>query len=358
MGKKDYYDILGVSRNATEKEIKKMYRDLARKYHPDVNSVDVDAEEKFKEIVEAYEILSNSEKRYQYDNSGHAKTGAAGFGGFGGFEDLFGMVFGDFGFQSETRPTRERGSDLIYEVAIELEEAQRGVKKVINIKKAVTCKKCNGTGAEYGTSVEVCPSCGGSGFIRSTQRSLFGNLVKTHTCKECGGRGGIITSPCSACGGEGRVNENCNISIEIPAGVPSGSRLKIRGQGEAGFRGGLIGNLYINVYVKPHNYFEVNNYDVICDYAISFSQAALGATIEVLTLGGNEKLKLPPGVQSGTIFCLKGKGLPYLNNRKSGDQFVRINVATPTKLSAARKKLLKDMAEFKDKGLGMKKRVS
>ncbi len=356
MGKRDYYDVLGTNRDATEREIKKVYRNLARKYHPDVNCVDADAEEKFKEIVEAYEVLSDSEKRCQYDNFGHTKAGMS-FDGSGVFDDIFGMVFRDFGFQNRTRPMKERGSNLIFEVAIELEEVYRGVEKVVTIKKAAMCGECNGSGAEHGTHAETCTLCGGSGFIRTTHRSLFGNLVKTQTCKECEGRGRTISSVCSVCGGEGRVNESCDITVEIPAGVPSGSRLKITGQGEAGFRGGPAGDLYISVYVKPHQFFEVNGSNTVCNYTISFSQAALGATVEILTLDGKEKFKIPPGVQSGTIFNLKGKGLPYLNSRKKGDQLVRVVVATPTKLNEAQKKLLKTLAEIGKEDLGLKKRI-
>ena len=357
MAKRDYYEVLGIDRDATEKDIKRAYRHLARRHHPDVNGTDPDAERKFKEIAEAYEVLSDNEKRHQYDAFGHTKSGM-GFDGFGAFDDLFGMVFGDFGARSQTRATTERGSDLICDISIELEDAYRGVEKNINLKKALKCEECNGTGAEPGTSPIECLLCNGSGVIRTTQRTFFGNLVKTHTCNRCGGRGKIISSVCKVCDGEGRIKKDCSISIKIPAGATSGLRFKINGQGEAGFRGGPFGDLFVDVYVQPHSIFEVRGNDLMCDFAISFSQAALGATIDIFTFDGDEKLKIPPGIQGGTIFNLRGKGLPCLNSRRRGDQLIRILVATPTKLSAAQKELFKRLDEIGEENLGIKKRLS
>jgi len=356
MGKRDYYETLGVGRDATEKEIKRAYRGLARKYHPDVNCTDSDTEEKFKEINEAYEMLSDADKRYRYDNFGHANAGASP-GDFNVFNDLFGMVFGDFGAQSRTRPMQERGSDLICEIAIELEEVLSETEKFVDFRKAVECDKCGGTGAEPGTNLINCPSCGGSGFVRSTQRTVFGNMVKTHTCSKCNGRGKIITSMCKTCGGEGRIKKVCRVSVKVPAGIPSGSRLKVKGQGEAGFRGGPAGDLYVDVYVKPHSFFGLNGNDVICDFAINFGQAALGMTAEIPTLDGTEKLKIPAGVQSETMFTLRGKGLPYLNSRRRGNQLVRIRVTTPTKLSTAQRELFERLAEGNGESIGIRKRI-
>jgi len=359
VSKRDYYEVLGVPRTASEEEIKKAYRKLARKYHPDVNRDDPTAEEKFKEINEAYEVLSNPEKRAQYDQFGHAAFdasqgggfGAGGFGtgGFGtsGFGDIFDMFFGGSGFGfGGTRPAGpEKGADLRYDLEIEFEEAAFGVETEITIPRTEECKTCHGSGAAPGTHPETCPQCRGTGQIQITQSTLFGRMVNVRTCDRCRGEGKIVRTPCKECQGQGRVRVRRKIKIKVPAGVDNGSRLRVPHEGDAGLRGGPPGDLYVYIYVKPHKLFTREGDDVICEVPISFVQAALGDEIEVPTLDGKVKMTIPEGTQSGTVYRLKEKGIPHLRGKGRGDQRVKVKVVTPQKLTPRQRELLKEFAK-------------
>ena len=359
MSKRDYYEVLGVSKSASEDEIKKAFRKLARKYHPDVNRDDPkEAEEKFKEANEAYEILSNAERRAQYDQFGHAAfNGGAGggqggfgggFGGFGGggFGDIFDMFFngqGGFGGGSR-RPGPERGSDLRYNLEIDFKEAAFGKETEINIPRTEECEVCHGSGAAPGTHPETCPQCKGAGQVQFTQNTPFGRMVNMKTCDRCNGEGKIVHSPCKSCGGKGKKRAKRKINVKIPAGVDNGSRLRISNEGEAGMRGGPSGDLYVYIFVKPHKIFSREGTEVICEVPINFVQASLGDEIEVPTLDGKVKMKIPEGIQSGTILRLKNKGIPSLRGQGRGDQHVRVKVLTPQKLNEQQKQMLRDFA--------------
>lgn len=353
MSKRDYYEVLGISKDATEQEIKKAYRKLARKYHPDMNPGDKEAEAKFKEVTEAYEVLSDPEKRRQYDQFGHAgMNGQGGFGGFegfggfsgadfGGFGDIFEMFFGGGG---RRRNGPVKGADLKYNLDITFEEAAFGVEKDIAITKNETCGKCAGTGAAPGTKPRTCDVCHGSGQVQYAQNTPFGRFVQTRTCDKCHGSGKIIDQPCLSCHGEGIVRKQKKIHIRVPAGVDTGSRLRVSGEGEPGLRGGPPGDLFVYVRVKAHKIFTREGNDVICEIPISFPQAALGDEIEVPTLDGKVKLKIPEGTQSGTYFRLRGKGIPDLHGYGRGDQHVKVVIQTPTKLTEEQKNLLRKYA--------------
>ncbi len=353
MTKKDYYQILGVNRNATQEEIKKAYRQIALKYHPDRNPGDKQAEEKFKEAAEAYSVLGDPHKRATYDRFGHEGLRGEGFTGFSGFDstvfdefaDILGSFFGfgDFFSSSERRQRHapQRGRDLMIEMEITLEEAAKGTEKEIKLHRAESCSFCHGTGLEPGTQPSVCQSCGGRGQVRSQH----GFLIISRTCSHCGGAGEVIRTPCPECHGSGRVKQKRVLKVRIPAGVEDGSRLRIEGEGEAGEREGLAGDLYLVIRVRPHEFFSREGNNLVCEIPLSITQAALGATLEIPTLDGeNEILKIPAGAQTGQIFRIKGKGIRDIRGRTRGDLLIRIVVKTPVNLSKEQKKLLQDLA--------------
>ncbi len=350
----DYYEILGVSRSATQDEIKKAYRQLARKYHPDVNKDDPGTEAKFKEINEAYEVLSDPDKRRNYDMFGTAKGSAFGggfddssvFGGFEGpFGDIFDMFFGNWQNQgARAKSSAQRGSDLSLELTVDFEEAVFGAEKEVEIGRLISCQACNGSGLEPGTSPETCPTCRGAGEIRSEQRTVFGTFVRTAACPKCQGTGRIITSPCKECNGQGRKPVHEKIKVEVPAGVDNGVTLKLGGKGEAGLRGGRPGDLYVMLHVKPHPVFERRGVDLYCQLPITFTQAAIGSEVKVPTLEGFETIKIAPGTQTGTNFKLKGKGVPSLHYKTRGDIIVQAVIETPQKLTEKQKQLLIEFA--------------
>ncbi len=351
--KRDYYEILEISRTATETEIKAAYRKLAIKHHPDKNPDDHTAEEKFKEAAEAYSVLSDAQKRAAYDRFGHAAAGAgAGAGGFNaGFtniEDIFDLFnLGDiFGGQrsSSTRTSAQRGSDLRYDLEITLEEAALGKEEKLRIPRLEKCNECDGKGAEKGTEPEVCITCGGSGQTRYQQ----GFFSVMRTCPNCSGRGQIIKNPCKQCRGAGRTEKEKMLEIKIPAGVETGSRLRVNGEGEAGVNGGPSGDLFVIIHVAEHETFERQGANLYSAVPISFAQAALGADIEVKTLDGEDNLKIPAGTQTGTVFRLKSKGMPALGGRGRGDLFVAVTLITPKTLTKEQRKLLEQLAEIED----------
>mgnify|MGYP006274248723 FL=1 len=354
MAKRDYYEILGVSRDADKKDIKKAYRKLTKKYHPDLNKDDPQAEDKFKEVSEAYEVLSDSDKRARYDKYGHAgvDSDGAGFGGFGGggqdfggFEDIFDMFFGGGGGRRRRNGPR-RGNDLQYNLQITFEEAAKGAKKQIHIPRTETCSTCDGSGAKPGTSAKTCSKCNGTGQIKTTRRTPLGNMVQTSTCDQCNGSGKEIDQPCPDCRGKGKVRRERELTVNIPAGVDTGSRLRMSGEGEAGENGGPSGDLYIRIHVKPHKIFKRKGDDVICEVPISIVQATLGDEIEVPTLDGKAAFKIPSGTQPGTSFRLKDKGIPHLNGYGRGSQHVKVKVVIPKKLNKDQKDLLKEFADI------------
>ncbi len=354
----DYYELLGVSKGATQDEIKKAYRRLARKYHPDVNREDPDAESKFKEVNEAYEVLNDPDKRRNYDTFGSAKGpsfgGAGGyqdFSGFGNFDSPFGDIFDMFfgGRQQQqggrARNAAKRGSDLSLELTIEFEEAVFGAEKEVEIARLVSCDTCDGSGLKPGTSAETCPECKGAGEIRSEQRTVFGTFIRTAACPKCRGEGKVIVTPCEDCNGQGRKPVHETIKVEIPAGVDNEAILKLSGKGEAGLRGGMAGDLYITLYVTPHKIFERQGRDLFCQFPITFPQAALGIELQVPTLEGFETIKVPAGTQSGAIFKIRGKGVPALHNKHHrGDIIFQVVIETPHKLTEKQKELLLEFA--------------
>ncbi len=355
--KKDYYEVLGVKKDATSDEIKKAYRKLAKQYHPDVNTKDDKASERFSEAAEAYEVLSDEKKRSKYDQFGHSafdpSAGGAGggFGGFGGFGDFsggFGDIFESFfggGGTSHRRTGPMRGSDLRMELRITFEEAAFGVKKEVRINKDVTCSECAGKGAKKGTEPETCKMCGGSGQIRQQSQSIFGNIVNVVDCPECGGRGTKIKEPCPECNGRGIKKQLRTISVNVPAGIDNGQVITVRGEGSAGVRGGPSGDLQIYIAVAPHKYFMRDGYDLHLDMPITFTEAALGEELIIPTLNGKAKYKMSSGTQTGTVFRLKDKGIQYLHSNKKGSLYVRVIVETPKKLSDKQKALLKEFEE-------------
>ncbi|MHB1418923.1 MAG: molecular chaperone DnaJ [Bacillota bacterium] len=359
MSKRDYYEVLGLSRDATEADIKKAYRKLARQYHPDVNSEDKSAEEKFKEVKDAYEVLSDADKRASYDHYGHAGTdnnGQGGFGNagadFGGFGDIFDMFFGGGAGAQKRGP--QKGNDIRYNMEMAFEEAAFGLESDIKVPRTESCPTCSGSGSEPGTHPTTCPGCKGNGEVRVTQSTPFGHFQTIKPCQQCHGEGKIINTPCKECRGQGRVRRVRTIHVKIPAGVDSDSRLRVTGEGESGIRGGPPGDLYVFIDVKPHRFFERQGSDVYCEMPVSFAQAALGDEIPVATLDGDVKLKIPEGTQTGTMFRLKGKGIPRLRGFGRGDQHVKVKVVTPTTLTEKQKALLKQfeeplMAENNDK---------
>ncbi|WP_111741075.1 molecular chaperone DnaJ [Leminorella richardii] len=344
MAKKDYYEILGVGRDADEREIKKAYKRLAMKHHPDRNQGDKDSEEKFKEIKEAYEVLTDSQKKAAYDQYGHAafEQGGMGGGGFGGgadFNDIFGDVFGDiFGGR---RQRASRGADLQYTMTLTLEEAVRGVTKEIRIPTLAECDVCHGSGAKAGTSATTCSTCHGSGQVQMRQ----GFFAVQQTCPTCHGRGKIIKDPCNKCHGQGRVEKTKTLSVKIPAGVDTGDRIRLSGEGQAGENGAPAGDLYVQVQVKQHPIFERDGNNLYCEVPISFAMAALGGEIEVPTLDGRVNLKIPAETQTGKLFRMRGKGVKSVRGGSQGDLLCRVVVETPVKLNEKQKQLLKELDE-------------
>jgi len=351
--KRDYYEVLGVDRNATEQEIKSAYRKLALQHHPDRNPNNKEeSEEKFKEITEAYGVLADADKRAAYDRYGHAAFGAGGYTPdfssttFSGFEDIFGDLgdlfgFGDvFGRRRDRRTRPERGADLRYDLEISFEEAASGAESKIKIPRWDNCPDCHGTGARRGSSPVTCPACGGRGQVR-TQQGFF---TISRTCSQCRGMGQVIPAACSNCHGEGRVRQEKILAVKLPPGVDDGTRLRVSGEGEAGFYGGPPGDLYVVLRVRAHPYFERRRNDLYCTIPISIAQAALGTEIKVPTLHGQERLKIPEGTQSGAFFRIRGKGMPSLDGRGPGDLYVAVHVVVPTHLSREQRRLLETLA--------------
>ena len=353
MAKRDYYEVLGVSKTASDDELKKAYRTLAKKYHPDLNGGDKECEEKFKEVNEAYEVLSDPQKRARYDQFGHEdpRTGGAGgygdfTGGFGGgFDDIFSAFFGGgFGGAQRARGP-ERGNDLRYDLTITFEEAAFGCEKEITVTREENCEECGGTGAKKGTSPTTCPTCKGTGQVQNFINTPIGRVSNVRVCDACHGSGKIIKDPCPKCNGRGRVRRNRKISIKIPAGIDNGMQIPLRRQGEPGLRGGENGDLYIFVTVRPHKLFTRENYDLYCDVTVSFTQAALGGEIDVPTLNGMTKYNLPEGTQPGAVVRLRGQGIQNLRGAGKGDLYIKINVEIPRRLTEKQKELLRQFDE-------------
>lgn len=356
--KRDYYEVLGVSRGASEDEIKKAYKKMARKYHPDLNPGDKTAEEKFKEVNEAYEVLSDADKKARYDQYGHAGVdpnfGAGGFGGgfdgsfdFGDLGDIFGSFFGGgFGGGRRTNPNApQRGESIRMSIAISFEEAAFGCEKAVTVERYETCDTCHGNGCAPGTSPEVCPDCHGTGTVQVRRQTPMGVFATSSPCPKCGGKGRIIHQPCKDCRGSGMVRKKKTIQASIPAGIDNGQTISIRGQGNAGKNGGPAGDLLITITVRPHELFRREGTSVLCEAPITFTQAVLGADLEIPTIDGKVKYTLPEGTQSGTTFRLKGKGIPSINGRGRGDQYVTVYIETPKNLNKEQKEALKKFAE-------------
>ena len=368
--KRDYYEVLGVEKNAAADQLKKAYRKLAAKYHPDVNH-EADAEERFKEINEAYEVLSDPEKRARYDQYGFAGVDpnfsaggspfegfGGGFGGFSGFGDL-GDIFGDFfggGRSSRGSGARAaRGENVVVQIEVSFEEAAFGCKKEINVSRIETCDQCHGSGCAEGTQPETCPQCKGSGQVRTTQSFMGMTMQSTAACPTCGGRGKLIKNPCTRCKGKGRIKRSHRLNVEVPAGIDDGQAFRVSGQGSAGANNGPSGDLMVNVRIRPHDIFTRDGSNVYCEMPISFAQAACGAEIEVPTLDGKVRYTVPEGTQTGTTFRLKGKGIPYVGYKNRGDQYVTVVVETPTKLTQQQKDLLRQFDQATEKAQPKKK---
>ncbi|MBK7630341.1 MAG: molecular chaperone DnaJ [Ignavibacteriales bacterium] len=363
MTKRDYYEILGVAKNATKDDLKKAYRKLAMQYHPDRNPGDKESEEKFKEAAEAYEILNNDDKRAKYDRFGHDGVRGSGYGSqgfsdindiFSHFSDIFGAgggssIFDDF-FGGGQQRGRQRGhgtpgSDLKVTLKLKLEEIAEGVSKKIKVKKQVKCDKCSGSGAEANTPKKKCPICNGSGEIRSVSRSVFGQFVNITACANCNGEGEVIDTPCKKCMGDGRINDDIMVNIDVPAGVHEGSYMTMRGEGNAGKRGGHSGDIIVVFKEEEHEYFVREEDDIVYDLTITFPEAVLGTEVDVPTLVGKARLKIDSGTQSGKLLKMRDKGIKHLNHSGRGDQIVRVVVNIPQKLSNKEKELLKELAE-------------
>jgi molecular chaperone DnaJ len=347
--KRDYYEVLGVARTAGDEEMKKAYRKLALRYHPDKNP-GKEAEERFKECNEAYQILSDPQRRAQYDRFGHAAFENGGMGGFdfsGGFDDILGDLFGDFfgtgrGRGGGGRSRARRGADLQYQLEISFVEACKGCEKTLSVPRLARCETCGGRGAKAGTTPQTCPQCNGSGQIRFQQG--FFSIAKT--CGKCNGHGQVITNPCPSCEGQGARRVTYTVNVKIPAGVDTGSRLKLRGEGEVGQNGGPSGDLYVLLDVQEHPIFVRDGHDLVCEVPLSFAQAALGTEIEVPTLDSSVKVKVPPGTQSGHLFRIRGRGVPDLNGYGTGDEIVRVVIETPRKLTPRQRELLEEFAQI------------
>lgn len=356
--KQDYYATLGVEKGASEQELKKAYRALAKKYHPDMHPGDIEAERKFKEVNEAYAVLSDPEKREKYDRFGHAAfdpaagAGAGGFGGFGGFDggfdfgDIFSSFFGGgAASQSARRRGPQRGSDVYVRLTIDFQEAVRGCKKDVSFDHVEACSHCHGSGAASGSGVETCSTCRGTGQVTVQQNSPLGIFQSSRPCSACNGSGKIIKDPCKNCRGKGFVKLTKKLSVSIPAGIDNEQRIALRGEGNAGRNGGTAGDLIIEISVRPHHIFERDGADVYCEIPITFVQAALGAEIDIPTLDGTEKYTIAEGTQSGTMFTLRGRGIPYVNSpRQKGNLYLTVNVEVPKNLSSKQKEILRNFA--------------
>jgi len=356
--KRDFYEVLGIQKGASDDEIKKAFRKMAKQYHPDLHPGDAEAEAKFKEVNEAYEVLSDADKKARYDQYGHAGVdpnfGAGGFGG-GGFNDfdlgdifgsIFGGGFGGFGGGGRTnRNAPRQGERIVQNVTITFEEAAFGCTKEVSVSRIENCDECGGSGCAEGTTAEVCTQCGGSGTVMRQQRTAFGVMQTSAECPNCHGKGKIIHQPCQRCKGQGLIRRNKKVTVDIPAGIDDGQSINIRGQGHAGLNGGPAGDLYVSVSVLRHEYFDREGTSVYYEMPITFVQAALGAEVEVPTLDGRVKYNIPEGTQTGTVFRLRGKGIPHLRSNTRGDQFVTVNVQTPKGLNSEQKELLRQFAE-------------
>ncbi len=355
--KRDYYEVLGVSKGTSDADLKKAYRKLAKQYHPDVNPGDKAAEAKFKEVNEAYEILSDPQKKARYDQYGHAGVDPNGFGsagaGFGDFDfgsigDIFESFFGGSGFgrSSRSRSGPQKGADLKYSMEISFEEAAFGLERELTINRHESCGACSGTGAKAGTSPTTCSQCNGTGQVQYKQSTPFGQFVNVKTCDACRGEGKIITNPCPTCSGKGKVRKTVKINLNIPAGIDDGQTMSLRGEGDPGVKGGPAGDLFVTINVRPHSLFKRQGNDVVCEMPITFVQAALGSELEVPTLDGKVKYSMPEGTQTGTIFRLKGKGIPYLRGNGRGDQYVKVEIDVPKKLNEKQKTILREFADI------------
>ena len=354
--KRDYYEVLGVSKNASDDEIKKAHRKLAKKYHPDLNKDNPEAAEKFKELNEAYEVLSDKDKKAKYDQFGFAGVDpnygggggfGGGFGGFGGFDmgdlgDIFGSFFGGGGSTRSRRNAPQRGETLQQRVMLSFEEAAFGCEKEITIGRVEACEECGGSGAAPGTSAETCSNCRGTGTVTQTQRTPLGMFQTQSPCPNCRGTGKIIKTPCKKCSGKGKVRNNRTLKVKIPAGIDDGQSIQLRGQGGAGTNGGPAGDVIVTIGIRPHPLFTREGSDVLCDIPISFTQAALGDTLQVPTIDGKIEYEVPEGTQTGTVFRMRGKGIQNVNGRGRGDQFVRVNIEVPKNLSQKQKDLLRE----------------
>ena len=365
--KRDYYEVLGIDRSADDAEIKKAYRGLAKKYHPDMNPGDKEAEEKFKEVNEAYEVLSDKQKRAAYDQYGHAAFdqsmggggAGAGFGDFGDMGDIFSSFFGGFGGSSQRRSGPMRGNDTRIHLGLTFEEAAHGCKKTVTYARVEECPECGATGAKKGTSPVTCKKCGGTGSIRTQTRTILGMMQSTSTCPECQGRGKTVKDPCPNCRGKGYIRLNKKIDVTVPAGIDDGQTLSVRGQGDAGRNGGSPGDLFVTVSVRPHHLFERNGYDLYCEVPLTFPEAALGTELKVPTLDGEIDYKIPAGTQSGTVFTVRGEGIQKINSRGKGDLRFAVVVETPKGLNSKQKELMKEFAKTLDtkKKSGFKKKL-
>lgn len=350
MSKRDYYEVLGVDKGSSKEEIKKAYRKLARQYHPDVNK-EPDAADKFKEAKEAYETLSNDQKRAQYDQFGHAagNQGFGGFGGaqdFGGFGDIFDMFFGGGGGRRRDPNAPQQGADLQYTLILDFEEAIFGKETDITIPKDEECGTCHGSGSKPGTKPETCSHCHGSGQLNTEQNTPFGRVVNRRACHYCNGTGKLIKEKCATCNGKGSVKKNKKIHINIPAGIDDGQQIRVSGKGEPGKNGGPAGDLYVVIQVRNHDFFTREGDHIFCELPLTFAQAALGDEVEVPTVHGKVKLKVPAGTQTGKTFRLKGKGAPNVRGYGNGDQHIKVRVVTPTNITDRQKELLREFNEI------------
>jgi molecular chaperone DnaJ len=357
--KRDYYEVLGIERNATDEDVRTAFRKLAFQYHPDHNR-DNGAEEKFKEVNEAYEVLSDASKRATYDRYGHAGADGIMGRGFEGFDFGFGDIFDAFfgGATTSTKQAPRRGAHLEHHLSVTLEEAAFGANREIEVTRTENCSECHGTGSKPGTQPTRCPNCNGAGQVRRVQSSIFGRFTNIAACPQCRGEGQVITDPCPTCRGSGRERRTRTLSIKVPPGVGDGTQLRLRGDGDAGTRGGPSGDLFIDITVRQHEAFTRDGDNVLYRLPVNFTQAALGTELEVPTLDGDTTLKIPPGCQTGTTFRIKGKGIPHLSGRGRGDQFVEVNLVTPESLSKEQKRLFEELADSLGDGQknGKKKR--
>ena len=368
--KRDYYEVLGLQKGCSEDELKKAYRQMAKKYHPDLNPGDKEAEEKFKEVNEAYEVLSDPQKRQRYDQFGHAGVdpnfgaGGAGAGGFGGFDmgdigDIFGDLFGG-GFggsrRSQNPNAPRRGSDIRIQVTLTFFEACKGTSKKISVTRSDSCPDCKGTGAENGTAMKTCSVCGGTGQVRVQQRTPFGVIATQRPCDSCGGRGRVIEKSCPTCSGRGSISNSKTVEVQIPAGIDDGQTLSLRGQGNSGANGGPAGDLLVTVAVRPDPIFTRDGFDIYCEMPVSYCQAVLGDKLTVPTIDGNVEYTLPEGTQPGTTFRLRGKGVTRLNSRGRGDQYVTVTVDVPRSLTKDQKEKLRAFEDSLSEKQSTKKR--